>query len=156
MSATEDPTPRPLVPVVELSFAALPEHVRTARLVAVAVARRVGLDDDRLDEVRLAVGEACARAVRLMQGSAARPDGRSGGTGDGDEPGTSVVRVLIDDRDGLLVRVEGPSVGLDTDPVAGTAGASGSADEMALAVVHGLVPGLTTERDAMTLHWAVV
>ncbi len=50
---------------VELSFAPLPAHVRTARLIAVAVARRAGLDDEVLDEVRLAVGEACTRAVEL-------------------------------------------------------------------------------------------
>ena len=42
-------------------------HVRTARMVAAAVARRSGVDDDLLDEVRLAVGEACARAVRLHE-----------------------------------------------------------------------------------------
>jgi anti-sigma regulatory factor (Ser/Thr protein kinase) len=39
-------------------------HVRTARLVAAAMARRSGVGEDFLDEVRLAVGEACARAVR--------------------------------------------------------------------------------------------
>ncbi len=48
---------------VELSFTALPAHVRTARLVATAVARRSGVDESLLDEVRLAVGEACSRAV---------------------------------------------------------------------------------------------
>lgn len=50
---------------VELLFSALPEHVRTARLVAAAVARRAGVDEAVLDEVRLAVGEACSRAVSL-------------------------------------------------------------------------------------------
>ena len=48
---------------VELSFTPLPAHVRTARLVATAVARRSGVDEPLLDEVRLAVGEACSRAV---------------------------------------------------------------------------------------------
>ena len=48
---------------VELSFTPLPAHVRTARLVAAAVARRSGVDESLLDEVRLAVGEACSRAV---------------------------------------------------------------------------------------------
>ncbi|MEU2539232.1 ATP-binding protein [Streptomyces iakyrus] len=52
---------------VELRFSALPEHVRTARLVAAAVARRAGVDEAVLDEVRLAVGEACSRAVGLHQ-----------------------------------------------------------------------------------------
>ena len=52
---------------VELSFPALPSHVRTARLVATAVARRSGVDEALLDEVRLAVGEACSRAVEGHQ-----------------------------------------------------------------------------------------
>jgi anti-sigma regulatory factor (Ser/Thr protein kinase) len=50
---------------VQLRFTALPAHVRTARLVAAAVARRSGVDETVLDEVRLAVGEACSRAVDL-------------------------------------------------------------------------------------------
>jgi anti-sigma regulatory factor (Ser/Thr protein kinase) len=52
------------VPTVELRFSALPEHVRTARLVAVSLARRAGVAEETLDEVRLAVGEAATRAVR--------------------------------------------------------------------------------------------
>jgi anti-sigma regulatory factor (Ser/Thr protein kinase) len=55
------------VATVSLRFQPAPEHVRTARLVAVATARRAGLDEARLDEVRLAVGEVCARAVRRSQ-----------------------------------------------------------------------------------------
>jgi serine/threonine-protein kinase RsbW len=49
--------------LVEVAFTPLPAHVRTARLVAVAVARRSGVPESLLDEVRLAVGEACSRAV---------------------------------------------------------------------------------------------
>ncbi|WP_018654083.1 ATP-binding protein [Actinomadura flavalba] len=49
--------------IVELEFSALPVHVRTARLIVTAVARRGGVDETLLDEVRLAVGEACSRAV---------------------------------------------------------------------------------------------
>jgi len=48
---------------VEVTFTPLPAHVRTARLVATAVARRSGVPETLLDEVRLAVGEACSRAV---------------------------------------------------------------------------------------------
>jgi hypothetical protein len=48
---------------VEVAFTPLPAHVRTARIVATAVARRSGVDEELLDEVRLAVGEACSRAV---------------------------------------------------------------------------------------------
>ena len=106
-------------------------------MVAVSVGRRVGLDDERLDEVRLAVGEACARAVRVLQ-TATGPDGL-----DGREP----VRLLLDDRDGLLIRVQGPHVGLPDDSD------NTSDDDLALAVVRGVVPRLTIERDALTLHW---
>ena len=48
---------------VEVTFTPLPVNVRTARLIATAVARRSGVAGSLLDEVRLAVGEACSRAV---------------------------------------------------------------------------------------------
>ncbi len=52
---------------VELRFGAVPAHVRTARLVAAAVARRTGVDDALIDEVKLAIGEACSRAMSLHE-----------------------------------------------------------------------------------------
>ena len=52
---------------VVLRLPPTPVHVRTARLVAAAMARRSGVAADLLDEVRLAVGEACARAVRMHE-----------------------------------------------------------------------------------------
>ena len=54
---------------VELRFTALPAHVRTARLLAAVLARRAGIDESVIDEVKLAVGEACARAVGIHQAS---------------------------------------------------------------------------------------
>lgn len=57
----------PQIATVELTFSPLPVHVRTARLVATAVARRGGVEEALLDEVRLAVGEACSRAVEVHQ-----------------------------------------------------------------------------------------
>ena len=51
------------MPSATLSLPPAPEHVRTARLVVVAAARRFGLDEELVDDVRLAVGEAVARAV---------------------------------------------------------------------------------------------
>jgi anti-sigma regulatory factor (Ser/Thr protein kinase) len=50
---------------VHLSFSPDPAYLRTVRLVATAVARRAGVADELLDEVRLAIGEACTRAVAL-------------------------------------------------------------------------------------------
>lgn len=53
------------MPTVRLSFSPAAVHVRTARLVGVAVARRAGVPEELLEEVRLAIGEACSRAVAL-------------------------------------------------------------------------------------------
>jgi anti-sigma regulatory factor (Ser/Thr protein kinase) len=78
----------PTVPTVELRFTPLPAHVRTARLVAAALARRAGIDESYIDEVKLAVGEACARAVGVNQ-----PLGAEVVVGLTDDAGTFVVSV---------------------------------------------------------------
>jgi hypothetical protein len=51
------------MPQVVLSVPPDPAFVRVVRLVATAMARKSGIDEDVLDDVRLAVGQACARAV---------------------------------------------------------------------------------------------
>jgi serine/threonine-protein kinase RsbW len=53
------------LPTVSVSFTPLPEHVRTARFIAASVARRAGVADGALDEIKLAVSEACSLAVRF-------------------------------------------------------------------------------------------
>jgi anti-sigma regulatory factor (Ser/Thr protein kinase) len=69
---------------VEVTFTPLPAHVRTARLVATAVARRSGVDESLLDEVRLAVGEACSRAVEAHRKYCPRQPIRVALTDDGE------------------------------------------------------------------------
>ena len=88
------------MPTVELRFTALPAHVRTARLLAAVLARRSGVEEAVIDEVKLAVGEACARAVGIHQTYA---------------PGEDVVVELSDDegRLSVAVRDRGPA-GADT------------------------------------------
>ncbi|MFG2937953.1 ATP-binding protein [Streptomyces sp. NPDC048282] len=113
---------------VELRFSALPEHVRTARLVAAAVARRAGVDEAVLDEVRLAVGEACSRAVGLHQSAGI----------------TDPVRVaLIEEEKQFSIEVgdEAPRSAPGDRAPGGTADADMDAeeDEMGLAVISGLV-----------------
>jgi len=116
---------------VELRFSAQPEHVRTARLVAAAVARRAGVDEAVLDEVRLAVGEACSRAVGLH---------RSHGI-------TAPVSVVLTDEEKAFSIEVGDGVP-DPGSVPATPGArggpdepesEGGEDEMGLAVISGLV-----------------
>src|SRR5262249_56144464 len=64
-------------------------HVRTARLGGVAVARRAGVAAELFDEIRLAIGEACSRAVALHREHEI-PD---------------LVEVTLDDGDRFTVRV---------------------------------------------------
>jgi anti-sigma regulatory factor (Ser/Thr protein kinase) len=91
------------MPTVELRFAALPGHVRTARLIAAAVSRRSGVPEDILDEVKLAVGEACARAVSMNRRF---------------DPQASVVVRIGDDDDVFEISVSDCGSGSDgTSPV---------------------------------------
>ena len=98
------------MPTVDVSFTALPSHVRTARLVALAVARRTGVSEELLDEVRLAVGEACSRAVGVNSAVA---------------PEVPISMRLSDDRDCFTVEVTdvGP---LEDDPSAAIFASPGS------------------------------
>ncbi len=50
-------------PDVELVMDALPEHVAVMRQAAAAAAEASGLTPERVDDVALAVGEACANVV---------------------------------------------------------------------------------------------
>jgi anti-sigma regulatory factor (Ser/Thr protein kinase) len=121
---------------VELRFSALPEHVRTARLVAAAVARRAGVDESALDEVRLAVGEACSRAVGLH---------RQGGVG-------GAVRVALIDQEKRFVIEVGDGAGALSELAAHTEGGAADGgdatdDALGLAVIAGLVEDVEVGRD---------
>ncbi|HEV2088643.1 MAG TPA: ATP-binding protein [Cryptosporangiaceae bacterium] len=119
--------------VVRLAFAPKPAHVRIARLVAVATAREAGVDEELLDEIRLAVGEACSRAVGLH-----RQHGRSD---------LVVLEFTVGERFGATVRDTAPA-GLTPPagpPVAGSPfGGDGFSEEavvagVGLALLTGLV-----------------
>jgi serine/threonine-protein kinase RsbW len=130
------------VATVELRFTALPEHVRTARLVAVSLARRAGVADEILDEVRLAVGEAATRAVGRHHDSC---------------PGEPVL-VRLSDGDGRFVAEvvdvaaapTGPLTAPDLSGHASAAVVDSTLDAplpygVDLAVIGGLVDDLTVE-----------
>jgi anti-sigma regulatory factor (Ser/Thr protein kinase) len=129
------------VSTVELLLPALSSHVRTARLVSVAAGRRAGLHEDQLDELRLAVGEACARAVALNAAHA---------------PAKQVRLVLREDDRALgrlMVEVHdaGPPPGpaLERNAVGeGLYDREGVDPEVSLAVLRGLVEQVTVERRA--------
>ncbi|MGW3986122.1 ATP-binding protein [Streptomyces sp. NPDC004830] len=109
---------------VELRFSALPEHVRTARLVAAAVARRAGVEEAVLDEVRLAVGEACTRAVGLHQlGGISAP----------------VKVLLIEEEKQFSIEVGDEAPHATPGDRASDGDGEADEDEMGLAVISGLV-----------------
>ncbi len=88
--------PRPARPVsdVTVTIARDPALVRTVRLVAAAVARRTTGDEEFVEEVRLAVGEACALLV-------------AGATADAQTAGPVEVNMRLEDRLRVTVRAGG-------------------------------------------------
>ncbi|MDQ1695381.1 MAG: hypothetical protein QOJ03_734 [Frankiaceae bacterium] len=140
------------MPTVEVSFTALPAHVRTARLVALAVARRAGVDEQILDELRLAVGEACSRAVNVHQSKS---------------PADAVVMRLTDEQDRFTVEVIdcGPLEDAVAEPDIDLEGNALSADGdtaeslpdllppgFGLAVISGLVEDVSVTSDVDGTH----
>ena len=108
------------------------------------------MDDELVDELRLALGEACSRAVGLHARHA---------------PGTPVKVTVRDDPGGLIVTVTdvGPAAGpLPDDLVGGLLDGGEAADELvdpdvALAVLTGLVDGVeitpSSAGTTVTMRW---
>jgi len=83
---------------LELELVADPALLAAARLFAAAAARAAGCDDDAVEDVRLAVSEACARSMRGAAGHE---------------------RVSVEARvgsDGVAFVVDGP-IGSSEDPI---------------------------------------
>ena len=85
---------------ITVAIARDPALVRTVRLVAAAVARRSSQDEEFVEEVRLAVGEACALLVGqdVLPGPVASP---------------VEVRMRLDDRLRVSVVATGSVAGQD-------------------------------------------
>jgi len=109
---------------VHLRFTASPEHVRTARLVATSVARRLGFSDEVLEEIRLGVGEACARAVQRSE-TLGHPD--------------DVEVELRDDEGRLVVVVRDAAAGEGP----GEAGVADAGDDLSLLLLQGLADSVS-------------
>lgn len=87
--------------VVTLSIPCAPEYVGTARLTILGVASRMGFSYDQIEDIRLAVGEACANAIERSGG------GRNGSApaAPAHEPGTITIRSHVEGAK-LTVEVE--------------------------------------------------
>lgn len=120
---------------VVLRVGGSPENVRTARLVAAAVARREGLPEDRVDEVRIAVGEAVTWAMQTVQDSVVELVLGPGAAADEE----------------FVVRVEGglPSAAPAPDAQDGAP----ASDGLALALLRGLADRVVISGDTTILTW---
>ncbi len=139
------------MPTASLDISPRPELVRIARLMSVSLARRSGLPEQLLDEVRVAVGEAVSRAVLVNAKRA------------GDEP---VRLTFVEDERGYHVVVHdagdaGSVPDLDADlPDLDEASFDGSTlpAGLELALVAGMADQVDVEAHAaggtlVRLHW---
>lgn len=109
--------------LAELELSA--QDVRTARLVAGRVAMAAGLDEETADDVRLAVGEVCARR-------------------------SSTQRLLVrfhEHQGEMSVSIEGA-----WSP---TAESSDDERDLGWVIIEAVVPRVTVEPDGITFTWPV-
>ncbi len=124
---------------VTITIARDPALVRTVRLVAAAVARRSAVDDAMIEEIRLAVGEACAVMIGIEEADldvAGAPTPGDGGSAD--TPADQVVVRLTLDA-GVDAAIEGRVADLSSD-LAGL-------DLNPWALLHGLSDELSVQND---------
>ena len=98
---------------VTIAIARDPSLVRTVRLVAAAVARRAAVHEAMIEEIRLAVGEACAVMIGI--------DETDVDAGDADPSDQVVVRLSLDSRvdaaiEGRVADLSIDLAGLDLNP----------------------------------------
>jgi anti-sigma regulatory factor (Ser/Thr protein kinase) len=89
---------------VTIAIARDPSLVRTVRLVAAAVARRAAVHEAMIEEIRLAVGEACAVMIGIDEADLAA---------DTHSSDQVVVRLTLDE--GLDASIEGRVADLSSD-----------------------------------------
>src|SRR5690349_2559844 len=98
-SLPADSAPAPAPAVVTLTIPCAPEYVGTARLTILGVASRMGFSYDQVEDIRLAVGEACTNAIE-----------RAGRRGEGDAEGSISIRSQVEPTR-LIIEVEDQSAG---------------------------------------------
>jgi anti-sigma regulatory factor (Ser/Thr protein kinase) len=122
---------------ITVSISRDPALVRTVRLVAAAVARRASQDEEFVEEVRLAVGEACALLV--------------GQEPDTDDSGPVEVRMRLEDRRLRVSVVASGSVAVSDPPTSDIDGVE------PWALLRGLIDDFDIVRDgastSLTMSW---
>jgi serine/threonine-protein kinase RsbW len=128
------PSENGLVPGLELELPPKPEFVRTARHAVAAVGRLHELPDELVEELKLAVSEACTNAVASAEVDGAVSDGpvRLTTSVEGDR----VVIELVDPRGSVPREVSGDPSEIDTADLP-------FERALALPLIRGLVDELT-------------
>lgn len=125
-----------------------PDQVRTARLFVAAVARHFAVDEERIEDVKVAVSEAVTNSIKAH---------REAGIAD-------PVRVTVLEKDGeLRVSVVDAGPGFNApEPVTGSAPATPAAGlfegSLGLELIRSLFPDLSIERNpdrGMTVSFVV-
>ncbi len=151
------------MPKIELEISALAIHVRTARLVAAALGRRLGLDAMVLDEVKLAVGEACSRAVSVHRAAGTTEPIVVAFRDDDD-----ILEISVADRGPSGAQLPEPASGREPHEVAAAAATSLLVDDaslapgLGLALIAGLVDDMSVDSSTqpagtvVTMRWPIV
>ncbi len=98
-------------PELDIQFPAKPEYVRSVRHVVAALARLHGVSEDLVEEIKLAVSEACTIAVAANAGGTEEEPVQVLASSDDD----SIVIEVLDRGPDPLRDVLGPPVDLDTE-----------------------------------------
>lgn len=125
------------MPVAELRIPPDPAYIGLARLVVALAARQAGVTDDRVQDVKIAVDEALANALRVQAKSelSAPINLTFGATDVGFE-------VTVDAQDGPATT---------TDP-AGAPGLHLVDPELSYTIIEGLTDKMTQETDNETMY----
>lgn len=135
------------VDAVELEVPADPAYLAVLRTATAGLAARLDLTIDEIEDLRIAVDEACALVLgpQPLDGSGERHavevPAASGLPGAGDGPARPVLRARFDlSATGMRVQVSGPARTLP------------GRESFAWAVLEALVSGLETGRDELGRH----
>lgn len=127
---------------VELSIPSRPEYVGVARLAILGVASRMRFSYDEVEDIRLAVGEACTRSIDRLSG--------------GDETHTITLRCLID-ANRLTIEVRNPLAAMQPreapEPPSADLAGGAPEDNLSGVLIRILMDEVDTEeREAEGIH----
>ena len=113
-----------------------PEHVRTARLFAAAAARHFGLEEEGVEDLKVAISEACTNAIQAHRAAGIDAGIHIVATADPD-----LVRLdVVDAGEGF--DLEGAAMRADYTPPAGL-----SSGSLGLALIRSLFPKVEISRN---------